>query len=123
MESSIRKITANQTATTIADAFLSGETLLPLISDNYLALPGFCDVHVHFREPGFCYKEDIQSGSKSASRGGYTAVCTMPNLNPVPDSLETLKPQLDSIRKNSVIAIIPYGSITKEQKGKTLSDL
>ena len=80
-------------------------------------------MHVHLREPGFSYKETIASGSKAAARGGYTAVCTMPNLNPVPDSKEHLQVQLDLINKNRQIGIYPYGSITVGQKGETLSDL
>ena len=70
---------------------------------KYVTLPGFCDVHVHFREPGFCYKEDMETGSKAAARGGYTAVCTMPNLKPVPDSVENLEEQLKLIRKDLCI--------------------
>ena len=85
--------------------------------------PGFCDVHVHFREPGFFYKETIASGSKASARGGYTAVCTMPNLNPVPDSVEHLKIQKDIIEDSACIHIYPYGSITVGQKGEELSDL
>ena len=92
-------------------------------SPEYSVLPGFCDVHVHFREPGFSYKETILSGSMAAARGGYTAVCTMPNLNPVPDSPETLRPQLDAIQKDAVIAVYPYGAITKGEKGEALADL
>ena len=92
-------------------------------SPEYSILPGFCDVHVHFREPGFSYKETILSGSMAAARGGYTAVCTMPNLNPVPDSPETLRPQLDAIQKGAVIAVYPYGAITKGEKGEVLADL
>ena len=92
-------------------------------SPEYSVLPGFCDVHVHFREPGFSYKETILSGSRAAARGGYTAVCTMPNLNPVPDSPETLRPQLDAIQKGAVIAVYPYGAITKGEKGEALADL
>ena len=92
-------------------------------SPEYSVLPGFCDVHVHFREPGFSYKETILSGSRAAARGGYTAVCTMPNLNPVPDSPETLQPQLDAIRKDARIAVYPYGAITKGEKGEVLADL
>ena len=92
-------------------------------SPEYSVLPGFCDVHVHFREPGFSYKETILSGSRAAARGGYTAVCTMPNLNPVPDSPETLQPQLDAIQKGAVIAVYPYGAITKGEKGEALADL
>ena len=92
-------------------------------SPEYSILPGFCDVHVHFREPGFSYKETILSGSRAAARGGYTAVCTMPNLNPVPDSPETLQPQLDAIEKDALIAVYPYGAITKGEKGEVLADL
>ena len=112
---------------TIGDAAVSRypvlSGLLSSLSSEYVVFPGFCDVHVHFREPGFSYKETIGSGSKAAARGGYTAVCTMPNLNPVPDSREHLQIQLDLIRKNGKIAIYPYGSITVEQKGEVLSDL
>ena len=91
--------------------------------NNYLFLPAFLDVHVHFREPGFFYKESIATGSQAAAHGGYTAVCTMPNLNPVPDSLESLKVQLDAIEKDSVIRVLPYGSITVGQRGEKLSDM
>ena len=92
-------------------------------SPEYVVFPGFCDVHVHFREPGFSYKETMETGSKAAARGGYTAVCTMPNLNPVPDSVEHLQQQLDLIARNAVIHVYPYGSITVGQKGESLSDL
>ena len=85
--------------------------------------PGFVDVHVHFREPGFSYKETMETGSKAAARGGYTAVCTMPNLKPVPDSVEHLKEQLDIINKDAVIKVYPYGSITVGQLGEEMSDL
>lgn len=91
--------------------------------DNYYILPGFCDVHVHFREPGFEYKETISSGSESAINGGYTTVFTMPNLKPVPDSLENLNIQLNAIKKCDLIEVIPYGSITKGQMGEELSDM
>ena len=92
-------------------------------SPEYAVFPGFCDVHVHFREPGFSYKETIETGSKASARGGYTAVCTMPNLNPVPDSREHLQQQIELIRKNAVIRVYPYGAITVGQKGESLSDL
>ena len=92
-------------------------------SPSYAVLPGFCDVHVHFREPGFSYKETISSGCASAARGGYTAVCTMPNLNPVPDSAEHLKEQTDLIDHGATIGVYPYGSITVGQKGERLADL
>ena len=90
---------------------------------EYIVLPGFCDVHVHFREPGFSYKETIKSGSLAAAHGGYTSVCTMPNLNPVPDSAENMKEQTDIIQSDSVINIYPYASITVAENGKTLSDM
>ena len=90
---------------------------------EYVVFPGFCDVHVHFREPGFSYKETIETGSKASARGGYTAVCTMPNLNPVPDSREHLEEQLTLIRDQAVIRVYPYGAITVGQKGEQLADL
>lgn len=92
-------------------------------SDNYFIFPGFCDVHVHFREPGFFYKETIESGSKAGARGGYTAVCTMPNLSPVPDNATNLNVQLDLINKNAQIGVYPYGAITVGQKGERLASL
>ena len=85
--------------------------------------PGFTDVHVHFRQPGFCYKETIKSGSLAAAAGGYTNVCTMPNLKPCPDSVENLRLQLDAIEKDAVINVYPYGTITKDEKGEALSDI
>ena len=91
--------------------------------ESNVVLPGFCDVHVHFREPGFSYKETMESGSNSAARGGYTDVCTMPNLNPVPDSAEHLAQQLELIQKGAVIRVHPYGSITVGQKGEQLASL
>ena len=98
-------------------------TFLPITQNNYFVFPGFCDVHVHFREPGFSYKETIFSGSHAAAHGGYTAVCTMPNLNPVPDSVEHLQEQLKIIENDSVINIYPYASITVGQNGEMLSDM
>ncbi len=86
-------------------------------------LPGFCDVHVHLREPGFSYKETILTGTAAAARGGYTAVCTMPNLNPVPDSVEHLKVQEDIIAKDALIHVYPYAAITVNEEGKELSDM
>ena len=90
---------------------------------KYVTLPGFCDVHVHFREPGFCYKEDMETGSKAAAAGGYTAVCTMPNLNPVPDSVEHLQVQLEAIREKACIPVFPYGAITVAELGREMADL
>ena len=92
-------------------------------SPRYAVFPGFCDVHVHFREPGFSYKETIASGSLASARGGYTAVCTMPNLNPVPDSREHLQQQLSLIEKDACIHVYPYGAITVGEKGEEIADL
>lgn len=93
------------------------------LTDDYVIMPGLCDVHVHFRQPGFEYKETILSGSRAAAFGGYTAVCTMPNLNPVPDSIENLNLQLSAIEKDAKIAVLPYGAITVGEKGEKLSDM
>ena len=106
-----------------AEKFLADGGLSPVISKKYIIVPGLCDVHVHFREPGFSYKETIASGSAAAAHGGYTAVCTMPNLDPVPDSAEHLKAQLDAIDKSAVIEVIPYGAITVGEKGEKLADM
>ena len=100
------------------DAVLSAE-----VFENVVVLPGFCDVHVHFREPGFSYKETIKNGSMAAARGGYTAVCTMPNLSPAPDTKENLGVQLDIINRDAVINVYPYATITKLQAGIELSDM
>ena len=102
---------------------LSSVDLCAFNSPEYVVVPGFCDVHVHFREPGFSYKETIRSGSFASARGGYTAVCTMPNLNPVPDSVEHLNQQLDLIEEAGIIHVYPYGAITVGEKGETLADL
>ena len=99
------------------------EVLVPFDSPKYAVFPGFCDVHVHFREPGFSYKETIETGSRASAHGGYTAVCTMPNLNPVPDSVENLNMQLRLIEENACIHVYPYGAITVGQKGEVLADL
>jgi len=104
------------------DAISKAEVSAPA-SHNYSVFPGFCDVHVHFREPGFSYKETIRSGSLAAARGGYTDVCTMPNLNPVPDSPANLALQQDIIRRDALVNIHPYGAITVGQAGSELSDM
>ena len=91
--------------------------------DSCAVFPGFVDVHVHLREPGFIYKETVASGTKAAARGGYTEVCSMPNLSPTPDSMENLKIQLDAIEKDAVIGVHPYGTITVGEKGEQLSDM
>lgn len=91
--------------------------------ENSYIFPGFIDVHVHLREPGFFYKESIETGSMAAAHGGYTTVCAMPNLNPTPDCLENLKPQLESIEKNACIHVLPYGTITIGELGKEMANL
>ncbi len=90
--------------------------------NNCFVFPAFCDVHVHLREPGFSYKETIESGTKASAKGGYSDVFSMPNLNPVPDSYENLKVQLEIIERDAVINVHPYASITIGQKGEELSD-
>ena len=91
--------------------------------EKYTLLPGFCDVHVHLREPGFSYKETIKTGSKAAARGGYTAVCTMPNLKPVCDNPEHLAMQREIIDRDACIKVYPYAAITLNQAGEELADL
>ena len=91
--------------------------------NNCAVFPGFIDVHVHLREPGFSYKESIETGTKACAHGGYTTVCSMPNLNPVPDSFEHLNEQLELIKKDAVMNVAPYGSITVGQNGEELSDM
>ena len=106
-----------------AEKFLADGGLSPVISKRYIIVPGLCDVHVHFREPGFSYKETIASGSAAAAHGGYTAVCTMPNLDPVPDSAEHLQVQLDAIKRGAARKVLPYGAITVGEKGEKLADM
>ena len=95
--------------------------------NGIVIFPGFCDVHVHFREPGFSYKETIVSGSRAAARGGYTAVCAMPNLNPVPDSPAHLKEEEDLIRAaGGIVDVFPYAALTvgeKRQEAAALEEL
>ena len=97
----------------------------PMLSSfsKYVVFPGFVDVHVHLREPGYFYKERMETGTMAAAAGGYTRVMSMPNLSPVPDSLENLKVQTDIIERDAKIFVHPYGSITKEEKGEALADM
>ena len=104
-------------------SFFCGGELGAFNSPEFAVFPGFCDVHVHFREPGFSYKETIASGSRAAARGGYTDVCTMPNLNPVPDSAEHLRRQQELIGRDACIHVHPYGAISVGEKGERLADL
>lgn len=119
------KAVCEKSAADSAFDLLSRKGLLPDSDVSYIVVPGLCDVHVHFREPGFSYKETIKSGSLAAAHGGYTAVCTMPNLSPVPDSLETLNVQRDIIARDAApcVNIHPYGAITKGEKGECLADM
>ena len=120
------EIKANVISASLDSAFCDGfvsSGLSVFNSPKYTVFPGFCDVHVHFREPGFSYKETMETGSRASARGGYTAVCTMPNLNPVPDSAEHLQQQLAIIEDSACIHVYPYGAITVEEKGETLADL
>ena len=105
------------------NCFIFADGFSSFNSSEYTVFPGFCDVHVHFREPGFSYKETVASGSLAAAAGGYTDVCTMPNLDPVPDSVEHLSEQLDIIRRDAVIGVHPYGAITVGEKGEQIADL
>ena len=112
-------------ALSFADSVSRFSGALPKSVDasSLVILPGFVDVHVHLREPGFSYKETIRTGSLAAAHGGYTTVCAMPNLNPVPDSAETLRQELDIIERDAVIRVLPYGSITKGERGELLADM
>lgn len=117
--------------------FFDGSSIFPIFSfdgdassfgnatiiDNTAVFPGFCDVHVHLREPGFSYKETVKGGTEAAAAGGYTAVMSMPNLNPTPDSVENLQVQLDIIEKDALIPVFPLAAITVGEKGETLSDM
>mgnify|MGYP001139891723 CR=1 FL=1 len=94
-----------------------GGSVSVLELDHCFLLPGLVDVHVHLREPGFFYKETIATGTRAAARGGYSDVCAMPNLNPVPDSVGNLQTELDIIKKDAVIDVLPFASITKGRKG------
>ena len=99
------------------------DSLISQLDKDAIIVPSFVDVHVHLREPGFFYKETIKTGTQAAARGGYSWVCSMPNLNPVPDCMESLQQQLDIIEKDAVINVIPYGAITVGEKGREMADL
>lgn len=101
----------------------NGENVVSFDFNNKYIFPGFTDVHVHLREPGFLCKETIETGTKAAARGGYTSVCAMPNLKPVPDSAEDIKIETDIIEKTAVVHVYPYGAITVDEMGKELADM
>ena len=106
-----------------SEALLSSFSTSLSPNNKYAVLLGFCDVHVHFREPGFSYKGTILKGSSASARGGYTTVFTMPNLNPVPDTEENIKKQLAIIERDAVIEVFPYAAITEGERGERLSDM
>ena len=115
----------------VEKAFLSGKTggnagaafPFPHSENQIVIFPGFVDVHVHLREPGFSYKETIATGTAAAAHGGYTCVCAMPNLDPVPDSRERLELQREIIARDARVEVLPYGAITAGERGEILSDM
>ena len=102
---------------------ISDDSATVISCEGLTVFPGFTDVHVHLREPGFSYKETIKSGTEASARGGYTSVCSMPNLKPCPDTYESLQVQLDIIKKDAVINVYPYGTITMGQAGEELAEI
>ena len=106
-----------------AAPFLTERGLAALLGPDYVLMPGLCDVHVHLREPGFSHKETIRTGTLAAARGGFTTVCAMPNLDPVPDSPETLGRETALIRRDATVRVLPYGAITRGEQGRELADL
>ena len=102
---------------------ISDDNATVISCEGLTVFPGFTDVHVHLREPGFSYKETIKSGTEASARGGYTNVCSMPNLKPCPDSVDNLNEQLDIIKKDAVINVYPFGTITVGQAGQELADI
>lgn len=106
-------LSAERTAAGVGEITISGSAIFPT----------FCDVHVHLREPGFSYKETIESGTAAAAHGGYSDICPMPNLKPVPDSLPHLEQQLEIIRRDAKIRVYPFGAITQNEEGRNLSDI
>jgi len=115
---------ANGVVLSLQQADVCSDYDIKIDCSNKLIIPGFVDVHVHLREPGFSYKETILTGSMAAARSGYTTICSMPNLNPAPDSLENLKVQTDIIERDAKVKVLPYGCITQKQSGRgPLADL
>lgn len=104
-------------------SFESGDFDVESDFTDCIVLPGFADVHVHLREPGFFYKESILTGTRAAARGGYTVVCAMPNLDPPPDNLENLRKQLDIIKNDACIEVVPYGCLTRGRGGRAPADI
>lgn len=109
--------------TALGGGIVPGEGASVYNFKNCIVVPGLADVHVHLREPGFSYKETVASGTLAAARSGYAALCAMPNLSPVPEDAATLAQELDIIRRDAVIDVLPYGAITRGQKGEQLADM
>ena len=107
----------------ISEGLTAGQDARVIDIAGCAVFPGFVDVHVHLREPGFSYKETIATGTAACARGGFTHVCSMPNLNPVPDSMEHLQQQLDIIARDACIHVSPIGAITVGEKGEVLAAL
>ena len=109
--------------TALGGGIVPGEGASVYNFKNCIVVPGLADVHVHLREPGFSYKETVASGTRAAARSGYSALCAMPNLSPVPEDAATLAQELDIIRRDAVIDVLPYGAITRGQRGEQLADM
>ena len=110
--------------TTVCADMPNGSAVVSVSNEyEYCLFPGFVDVHVHLREPGFSYKETVVTGTLAAAHGGYTAVCSMPNLKPTPDSLANLAPQLEAIERDALVHVYPYGTITVGEIGEELADM
>ena len=113
----------NEYISNISSSISKGDFDFIFDFNNLYILPGLIVVHTHLREPGFLYKETIETGTMAGARGGYTSICTMPNLNPTPDCMENLKLQLDAIKDKAIINVYPYGTITKGEQGEELSKI
>ena len=113
----------DNTIVSVDGSVQSNDNVVSFDFNNKYIFPGFTDVHVHLREPGFLCKETIETGTKAAARGGYTSVCAMPNLKPVPDSVENIKEEVDIIKKTAAVHVYPYGAITVGEMGRELADL
>ena len=109
--------------TALGGGIVPGEGASVYNFKSCIVVPGLADVHVHLREPGFSYKETVASGTRAAARSGYAALCAMPNLSPVPEDAATLAQELDIIRRDAVIDVLPYGAITRGQRGEQLADM
>lgn len=109
--------------TALGGGIVPGEGASVYNFKNCIVVPGLADVHVHLREPGFSYKETVASGTRAAARSGYSALCAMPNLSPVPEDAATLAQELEIIRRDAVIDVLPYGAITRGQRGEQLADM